>query len=132
MPTETKEQILDVAERMFAEEGVHGVSLRAIIAEAKVNLAAVHYHFGSKDALVEAVFERRVGPINEARLEWLDRIEAEEEQEAQAVEQKLVRVRQLREADDLVAARKLLYEVLEEGDATQIRVARNILEQMDD
>ncbi len=77
MASETKEQILDVAERMFAEDGVHGVSLRAIIAAAEVNLAAVHYHFGSKEALVEAVFERRVGPVNEARLEWLDRAEAE-------------------------------------------------------
>ena len=77
MATGTKEQILDAAERMFAENGIHAVSLRAIIAEADVNLAAVHYHFGSKDALVEAVFERRVGPVNEARLAWLDRLEAE-------------------------------------------------------
>lgn len=77
MASGTKEQILDVAERLFAENGVDGVSLRAIIAEAEVNLAAVHYHFGSKDALVEAVFERRVGPVNEGRLRWLDRIEAE-------------------------------------------------------
>ena len=77
MASGTKEQILDVAERMFAENGVHAVSLRTIIAEAGVNLAAVHYHFGSKDALAEAVFERRVGPINDARLKWLDRIEAE-------------------------------------------------------
>jgi AcrR family transcriptional regulator len=76
MAAGTKEQILDVAERLFAENGVHGASLRAIITEAEVNLAAVHYHFGSKDALVEAVFERRVGPVNEARLRWLDRIEA--------------------------------------------------------
>ncbi len=77
MAAGTKEQILDAAERMFAENGIHAVSLRTIIAEAEVNLAAVHYHFGSKDALVEAVFERRVGPVNEARLEWLDRVEAE-------------------------------------------------------
>jgi AcrR family transcriptional regulator len=76
MASGTKEQILDVAERMFAEDGVHGVSLRTIIAGAEVNLAAVHYHFGSKEALVEAVFERRVGPVNDARLERLDRIEA--------------------------------------------------------
>ena len=77
MAADTKEQILDAAERMFAENGIHAVSLRTIIAEAEVNLAAVHYHFGSKDALVEAVFERRVGPVNEARLAWLDRLEAE-------------------------------------------------------
>ncbi len=77
MASGTKEQILDVAERMFADNGVHAVSLRTIIADAGVNLAAVHYHFGSKDALVEAVFERRVGPVNEARLAWLDKLEAE-------------------------------------------------------
>lgn len=77
MAAGTKEQILDAAERMFAENGIHAVSLRTIIAEAEVNLAAVHYHFGSKDALVEAVFERRVAPVNEERLAWLDRLEAE-------------------------------------------------------
>jgi len=77
MASGTKEQILDVAERMFAENGIHAVSLRTIIAEAGVNLAAVHYHFGSKDALVEAVFERRVGPVNERRLAWLDKVEEE-------------------------------------------------------
>ena len=71
----TRERILDAAERLFAERGVAGVSLRAIIAEAGVNLAAVHYHFGSKDALVNAVVGRYAGPVNEQRLARLDELE---------------------------------------------------------
>ncbi len=71
----TRERILDAAERLFAERGVAGASLRAIIAEADVNLAAVHYHFGSKDALVNAVVGRYAGPINEQRLARLDELE---------------------------------------------------------
>ncbi len=71
----TRERILDAAERLFAERGVAGVSLRAIIAEAGVNLASVHYHFGSKDALVNAVVGRYAGPINEQRLARLDELE---------------------------------------------------------
>ena len=71
----TRERILDAAERLFAERGVAGVSLRAIIAEAGVNLASVHYHFGSKDALVNAVVGRYAGPINEQRLARLEELE---------------------------------------------------------
>ena len=51
---DTKTRILDTAERLFAQKGFDAVSLRNIIASAKVNLAAVHYHFGSKQALVHA------------------------------------------------------------------------------
>ena len=47
----TKERILDTAERLFAKQGYAATSLRGIIAEAGVNLAAVHYHFHSKEAL---------------------------------------------------------------------------------
>ena len=47
----TKERILDTAERLFATQGYAATSLRGIIAEAGVNLAAVHYHFHSKEAL---------------------------------------------------------------------------------
>jgi len=64
----TKERILDTAERLFARNGFHAASLRAITGEAGVNLAAVNYHFGSKDALLEAVFERRLSPLNEIRI----------------------------------------------------------------
>ncbi|UCF66752.1 MAG: TetR family transcriptional regulator [Acidobacteriota bacterium] len=74
---ETSQRILDVAEQLFAEHGFDATSLRAITKEAGVNLAAVHYHFGSKEALVEQVFARRLGPLNRRRLELLDRAEAE-------------------------------------------------------
>ena len=72
----TKEKILDTAERLFAEQGIGATSLRQIIGVAGVNLAAVHYHFGSKEALLEAVFARRIERVNRERLEMLDRVEA--------------------------------------------------------
>ena len=71
MAADTKEHILDAAEALIAEKGIDAVSLRAITSAAKVNLAAVHYHFGSKDALVHKVFERRIRPVNARRLELL-------------------------------------------------------------
>lgn len=74
---DTKDRILDVAERIFADKGFAETSLRSITAEAGVNLAAVNYHFGSKEALLNAVFERRINPINEQRLAELDAFEAE-------------------------------------------------------
>ena len=73
----TKERILDTAERLFAEHGYAATSLRGIIAEAGVNLAAVHYHFHSKEALLEAVVLRRSVPANQERLALLDRFEKE-------------------------------------------------------
>ncbi len=73
---DTKERILDVAERLFAEHGFADTSLRMITAEASVNLAAVNYHFQSKDALILAVIARRMGPLNERRLALLDAVEA--------------------------------------------------------
>lgn len=75
--TSTKDRILDVAERLFAEKGFSQTSLRDITAEAGVNLAAVNYHFQSKDHLIAAVFERRIGPLNERRIAMLDRLEKE-------------------------------------------------------
>lgn len=73
--TDTKERILDTAERAFAEHGFAGTSLRSIIAEAGVNLAAVHYHFGTKEELLEAVVMRRVEPVNRERLAMLETCE---------------------------------------------------------
>lgn len=73
----TKERILDTAERLFAVHGYAATSLRSIIAEAGVNLAAVHYHFHSKEALLEAVILRRSVPANQERLALLDRFEKE-------------------------------------------------------
>ncbi len=75
MVDETKQRILDTAERLFAAHGFDGTSLRAITAGAGVNIAAVNYHFRSKDSLIEAVLGRRIGPINRRRLEVLARLE---------------------------------------------------------
>ncbi len=72
----TKDTILDTAEKLYADKGFTGTSLRAIMKEAEVNMASVHYHFGSKEALIEAVIRRRTGPVISARLEGLDRLEA--------------------------------------------------------
>ena len=70
--TPTKQRILDSAERLFATHGVAAASLRNIIADAKVNLAAIHYHYHSKEVLLDAVLSRRLEPINRERLEMLD------------------------------------------------------------
>jgi AcrR family transcriptional regulator len=71
----TRIQILDVAEELFSEQGLGRVSIRDITRKAKVNLAAINYHFGSKQELIDAVFERRIIPVNEARLAALDEVE---------------------------------------------------------
>ena len=75
--TETKQKILDTAERLIAEQGYAATSLRHIIAEAGVNLAAIHYHFGSKEELLDEIIQRKALPVNERRLAWLDGIERE-------------------------------------------------------
>ncbi len=74
--SDTRSRILDVAEQLFGEQGLDRVSIRDITKAAKVNLAAINYHFGSKDELIAAVFERRVVPLNEARLAALEIVEA--------------------------------------------------------
>jgi len=80
--SETREVLLDAAERLFARVGIERASLRAITREAGANLASVHYHFGSKDALIQAVFARRLGPINRERVELLTRLQEEAGSEA--------------------------------------------------
>lgn len=72
---DTKDLILDTAEKLFSEKGVDGVSLRTLTAEAGVNIAAAHYHFGSKQEVVKAVFARRIRPVNQERLRLLDQCE---------------------------------------------------------
>jgi AcrR family transcriptional regulator len=74
--TDTRERILDAAERLFAAHGFAGTSLRAVTREAEVNLAAVHYHFGTKEDLLRAVLDRVVVPVNRERLERLGQLEA--------------------------------------------------------
>jgi AcrR family transcriptional regulator len=74
---ETRTRILDAAEELFMQHGFEGTSMRLLTAKAGVNLAAVNYHFGSKHALVEAVFRRRLDPMNAARIAELENLEAE-------------------------------------------------------
>jgi len=74
---ETRERILDAAERLFGEYGYAATSLRQIISEAEVNLGAVHYYFRSKQNLLDQVVLRKAVPLNEQRLVLLDRFEAE-------------------------------------------------------
>ncbi|WP_341676517.1 TetR family transcriptional regulator [Niveibacterium sp. SC-1] len=74
---ETPERILDVAEVLFTEHGFDGTSMRMITGQANVNLAAVNYHFGTKEALFQAVFRRRIDQLNQARIVALDRMERE-------------------------------------------------------
>ena len=70
--SETVERILDAAEQLFAEKGFAETSLRLITSRAEVNLAAVNYHFGSKKALIQAVFSRFLGPFSQSLERELD------------------------------------------------------------
>lgn len=74
---ETRDRVLDAAEKLFAVQGFDAVSLRQITSQANVNLAAVNYYFGSKDGLIVEVLARVAGPINERRLAMLDEAESE-------------------------------------------------------
>jgi len=71
---DTKDRILDAAEHLYARKGYHSTSLREITGQAGVNLAAVNYHFGSKENLLRAILERRIVPLNEVRLELLKKV----------------------------------------------------------
>jgi len=74
---ETRTRILDAAEELFMQHGFEGTSMRHLTSRAGVNLAAVNYHFGSKHALIEAVFRRRLDPMNVARIAALEELEKE-------------------------------------------------------
>ncbi|MFJ1302112.1 TetR/AcrR family transcriptional regulator [Pseudomonadota bacterium AL_CKDN230030165-1A_HGKHYDSX7] len=75
----TRDTILDHAEQLFAERGHENTSMRQITGAAGVNLAAVNYHFGSKEALVQAVLKRRLAVVNSERLRLLDELQAKAE-----------------------------------------------------
>ncbi|WP_460305016.1 TetR/AcrR family transcriptional regulator [Actinocorallia aurea] len=66
------DRLLDAAAKLFAEQGYDAVSVRAVNKAAGMNPAAVHYHFGSKEALATAVLERGLGDLWDARLAELD------------------------------------------------------------
>jgi AcrR family transcriptional regulator len=81
----TTVRLLDAAERLIGERGVDAVSLRAINAEAGSNVAAAHYHFGSKVALVRAVLDRRMAVLAQERYEQLAPLESEPRPAARTV-----------------------------------------------
>lgn len=76
-PFSTKQRILAAAEELFAQHGFAGASLRRVTAAAKVNLAAVNYHFGSKENLIEEVFRRRLDDLSAQRMQRLSAIKGQ-------------------------------------------------------
>jgi len=64
---QTRKRVLDTAERLFGERGVAAVSLRDINRAAGISQGVLHYHFGGRDALVEAILERSLPAINDER-----------------------------------------------------------------
>lgn len=75
---DTRERLLLTAERLFGERGLNGVSLREIVrAAGQRNASALHYHFGSREGLIEAIFKKRMLTIDQRRMEMLDQIEAD-------------------------------------------------------
>jgi len=73
--TDTRKKILDTAERLFASKGIDAVSLRQINASAGVSPSVLHYHFGGRDELIEALLERRLPAIGEQRALMLDQLQ---------------------------------------------------------
>jgi AcrR family transcriptional regulator len=80
----THDRILDAAEFLFADHGVAGTSVRAITDQAQVNVAAVNYHFGSKENLVRAVIARRLSGLEAARSAALDAVDELAKREGRA------------------------------------------------
>src|SRR5438045_4435386 len=83
---DTRSRILDVAEELFSEQGFDRVSVRDITNKARVDLAAINYHFGSKEDLIAAIFEREVVPVNQARLAALDAVQRSGKKDAKLEE----------------------------------------------
>ena len=86
LPTDTRERLLDAAENLFAANGLEGVSVRAITTRAQANLAAIGYHFGSKDALIQEVIRRRYNWLSSVRMERLGHLEAKADSEVPSLE----------------------------------------------
>ncbi|MFC4467780.1 TetR/AcrR family transcriptional regulator [Streptomyces xiangluensis] len=75
-PGSTRDRLLDAAERLFAEHGFAATSLRTLTEAAGANVAAVNYHFGSKEGLLRAVAERAMASVNAERLRLLEDLRA--------------------------------------------------------
>jgi AcrR family transcriptional regulator len=70
----TEAAFLDAAERLFAENGFEGTRVRAIAEASDANLGALHYYWGSKEALFSAVWKRRMFPLVEERRRYLEEV----------------------------------------------------------
>jgi len=81
----TKDRILGAAEELFAQYGFSGTSLRQVTSRADVNIAAVNYHFGSKENLVNEVFRRRMDEMSERRLSELRQAQEEHPNELEPI-----------------------------------------------
>lgn len=81
----TKDRILNAAECLFAQQGFSGTSLREVTARADVNIAAVNYHFGSKENLINEVFRRRMDEMSDARISLLEQAVAEHPGQIEAI-----------------------------------------------
>ncbi len=81
-----RDRILDAAEHLFAERGFEGVTLRQIASKAGVDVALASYHYGKKDELFTAVFQRRANELNTRRLEALMRAKHEAQPNKVSVE----------------------------------------------
>ena len=86
----TRDVILDTAERLFAEQGIDAVSLRTINTEAGFSVAALHYHFGNREGLVEALIERNQVPILARRQGLLDDLTAMDKPDVHKIVEALV------------------------------------------
>ncbi len=74
---DTRDRLLNTAQRLFAEQGFKATSLRQITQEAEANVASVNYHFGSKEEMLNELIKRRVEPVNERRYALLKKYRAE-------------------------------------------------------
>jgi AcrR family transcriptional regulator len=91
-PASTRDKLLDAAARLFAERGIDNVSIAEIVrAAGQRNSSALHYHFGSRDAVLVALFERHVPDIRRRRLELLDAARLRPDDDARAAAEAIVR-----------------------------------------
>lgn len=126
---------MDAAEELLARDGFHGASLRAITTKAGVNLAAVNYHFGSKEELAAAVIRRRLVPLNELRVERLQAVLTDAEQRgtpprAEDILRAFIEptLRYLKSSDEYNSFINLIGRILAEPDDTVRKIFFSLME----
>jgi AcrR family transcriptional regulator len=81
---------MDAAERLFAERGIDAVSLRTINTEAGYSVAALHYHFGTRDGLIRALLQRAQPAMFQQRATMVSALEAQAQPQVEAIVEALV------------------------------------------